>query len=304
MSTPPFVTPATLRGWLAEGRPVRLADVRWSLDGSEGRHTYLAGHLPGAVHVDLERDLSAPATPAGGRHPLPDPAAFAAALGRLGIAPEDLVVGYDQGSGAMAARLVWLCRRIGQPATVLAGGLAGWDGEVVDGEVVPTPVARTPVPWPPDRLADADTVARLATDPAAVVIDARDATRYRGEVEPVDTRPGHIPGAVNLPVAGNLGPDGQLLATPALTARYAAVGALDAAEVIAYCGSGVTACHDLLVLEALGVAGRLYPGSWSAWSADPQRPAALGPEPGGSEPGGSEPGGSEPGGSVAGPAGT
>lgn len=273
---PPFLEAARLRGLLDAGEPVRLGDVRWSLDGAQGRHTYLDGHLPGAVYVDLDTDLASAPSPAQGRHPLPEPAAFAAALGRLGVGPQDLVVAYDQGSGAIAARLAWMCRAIGQPASVLSGGLAAWDGPLEAGDVVVRPFVRTAVAWPVDKVADADLVDRLRTDPDAVVIDARAPQRYRGDDEPVDARPGHVPDAVNVPVADNLAADGRLAADADLRARYAAVGAIDAAEVVVYCGSGVTACHDLLALEQLGRSARLYPGSWSAWSADPNRPVAVG----------------------------
>ncbi len=279
---PPVVDTDWLRAALdaaAEGRaaPVHLADLRWSLDGSQDHRSYLAGHLPGAVYVDLDTDLAAAPSPAAGRHPLPSPEAFAAILGRLGIGPRDLVVAYDHGPGAIAARLVWMCRAIGQPATLLSGGLAGWDGPVDTGEVVPHPVERTPVAWPRERLADLDDVERLRHDPAAVLIDARDPARFRGEHEPVDARPGHVPGAVNLPVAANVDEAGRLLPIEVLRERYAAIDALSAEQVVVSCGSGVTACHDALVLEALGVEAQLFVGSWSAWSADPTRPAATGP---------------------------
>lgn len=279
---PPVVDGTWLRTALAEAAqdraaPVRLVDLRWSLDGTQDRHSYLEGHLPGAVYADLDTDLAATPSPTGGRHPLPTPEAFAAVLGRLGIGPQDLVVAYDHGPGAIAARLVWMCRAIGQPATLLSGGLAGWDGAVESGEVVAVPVERTPVPWPRTRLADLDDVEQLRHDPAAVLIDARDPARFRGEQEPVDARPGHVPGAVNLPVAANLDPDGRLLPLEDLRARYAALGALSAEQVVVSCGSGVTACFDALALEALGVEARLFVGSWSAWSADPARPAATGP---------------------------
>ena len=281
---PPVVDVDWLRAELnaaAEGRvaSVRLADLRWSLDGSQDRSTYLAGHLPGAVYVDLDTDLAAAPSPPAGRHPLPTPEAFAATLGRLGIGHKDQVVAYDHGPGAIAARLVWMCRAIGQPATLLSGGLAGWDGPVESGEVIPLPVERAPVAWPRERLADLDDVERLRHDSAAVLIDARDPARFRGDNEPVDARPGHVPGAVNLPVAANVDTAGRLLPDEVLRERYAAIGALSAEQVVVSCGSGVTACHDALVLEALGVEARLFVGSWSAWSADPARPAATGPVP-------------------------
>jgi thiosulfate/3-mercaptopyruvate sulfurtransferase len=276
---PPFVTAAEL-GALLTATPdeVVLVDVRWSLDGTEGHDTYLAGHLPEAVYLDLDEVLADPPSPGEGRHPLPTPGRFAAGLGAAGIGPDDVVVAYDQGPGTVAARLVWLLRVLGQPAAVLEGGLAAWEGPREVGEVRRAPVEHPPRPWPADRLADADRVARAAADPAAIVVDARDPARFRGEVEPVDPRAGHVPGAVNLPASATVGPDARLRDREELRRRVASVGALDADEVIAYCGSGVTAAHDLLVLELLGVEGRLYAGSWSAWSADPTRPAATGEE--------------------------
>lgn len=256
--------------------PPVLVDLRWSLDGSLGRADYVARHLPGAVYLDLDTVAAGPPTPACGRHPLPDPAAFAASLGELGIGWDDPVVAYDQGPGVIAARLVWMLRVIDQPAAVLEGGLAGWTGAVEAGEVTRTPVVRAARDWPVDRLADADLTASIAARRDGVVLDAREPARFAGETEPVDPRPGHIPGAVNLPVTDNLDVAGRLEARDVLSQRYGATGALEAGEVVAYCGSGVAACHDLLVLEELGIHGRLYPGSWSAWSADPQREAATG----------------------------
>lgn len=272
---PPIVDGA----WVRARPAVVLADVRWSLDGSHGRDGYLEGHLPGAVFVDLDTVLAGPPSPTDGRHPLPSPETFARELGRLGIGADAVVVGYDQGPGTAAARLVWLLRAIGQPATLLDGGLAGWPPEELEaGEVRRPPVQRHPVPWPADRLVDTDQVERLRHRPTTVLLDAREPARYRGEHEPLDPRAGHVPGARNLPTSANHA-DGRCRSDDELRASYAEVGALDAEEVVVYCGSGVTACHDLLVLEHLGVRGRLFPGSWSAWSADPDRPAALGPVP-------------------------
>jgi thiosulfate/3-mercaptopyruvate sulfurtransferase len=253
-----------------------LVDVRYALDGSEGRHTYREGHLPGAVFADVDVDLAGPATALEGRHPLPAPGRFAATLGRLGIGVDDEVIAYDTAAGVYAARLVWMLRALGQRAAVLSGGLAAWDGPLEDGEVRRAPVDRRPAPWPAERLVDADEVAALAAEPGAVVLDARAAARYRGDEEPVDARAGHVPGAVNLPTASLLARDGHLLDASTLRAVVHPTGALDAPGVAAYCGSGVTACFDLLVLEELGVRGRLYPGSWSAWSSDPARPVATG----------------------------
>ncbi|MFP5308896.1 MAG: sulfurtransferase [Actinomycetes bacterium] len=284
MSLPPFLAPEQLPALLSGDDPPALVDVRWSLDGQEGRHTYLEGHLPGAVFADLDVDLAGPPTPAGGRHPLPDPAAFAAVLGRLGIGDHTPVVAYDQGGGAIAARLVWMLRILGREAAVLSGGLAAWEGPLERGDVQRASAWSTPRPWPSDAVADADRVAATAAS-GGIVLDARDPERYRGDEEPVDARAGHVPGAVNLPHRRNLGPDGRVLSSPGLRARYAEVGVGEDERVddaVVYCGSGVTACHDALALEAAGLGRpRVFVGSWSAWSADPERPVATGPDPGG-----------------------
>lgn len=266
----PFVDVTWLRERLDD---VVLADTRWYLDGTDAHAEYLEGHLPGAVFVDVDRDLAAEPSPAAGRHPLPDPVAFAATLGRLGIGPSDTVVAYDQGSGAIAARLVWMLRVLGQDAAVLEGGLQAWDGPLDSGSVTRAPTEVPVRPWPDERLADADEVAELA-EGRGMVLDARDPARYRGEEEPVDPQAGHIPGAVNRPYTDNVDADGRLLPTDQLRERYEGLDG----DVAVYCGSGVTACHDVLVLELLGIAARLFPGSWSAWSGDPDRPVATGPE--------------------------
>jgi thiosulfate/3-mercaptopyruvate sulfurtransferase len=270
--------------WLEAKRgDLLLADVRWYLDGRSGRAAYEAGHIPGAIHVDLDRHLAGPASPAAGRHPLPDPAAFAAAMSELGVGDADAVVAYDDAGGAVAARLVWMLRVIGHPAALLDGGLAAWPGPLEAGALARPPARFTATPWPPERLAGIDEVAGVAAaGERLVLLDARAPERYRGETEPVDPRPGHIPGARNLPFTGNLDPaTGRYLAGIDLRARYEAAGAGEGAgDVIVYCGSGVTACHDLLALEAAGLGpGRLYPGSWSQWSNDRARPAATGEDP-------------------------
>jgi thiosulfate/3-mercaptopyruvate sulfurtransferase len=234
------------------------------------------------VFVDVDRDLAAPHGPGpstAGRHPLPDPAAFAAAMSALGIGNDDIVVAYDDSGGVIAARLVWMLRAIGRPAALLDGGLRPDDS--LSTEPAGRPSATfDPRPWPADRIADlAD-----AIDPGNLVLDARNRDRYRGDVEPVDPRPGHIPGARNLPARENLTADGFVLPVAELRARFAALGIPGpdaAARVVSTCGSGVTACHTLLLLEHAGLGeGRLYPGSWSAYSSDPDLPAATGDEPG------------------------
>ncbi len=256
---------------------VVLADVRWSLDGSQGPAQHLQATLPGAIYVDLDTDLSSPPSVDGGRHPLPTPEAFAATLGRLGIAEGDVVVAFDHGPGVAPARLVWMLRSLGQRAALLDGGLAAWDGPTSPGGTSRPPTAPAVRPWPAERLADtAAVLERVSGDAGAVLLDARPAARFAGTAEEPGGAPrGHIPGARSAPATDNLA-GGRVLGPEELRARYGAIGALEAPEVIAYCGSGVAACLDLLALEELGVAGRLYPGSWSAWSADPARPIATG----------------------------
>ncbi len=272
----PFLSPRQLRERLDE---VRVVDCRWSLDGSEGREQYRQGHLPGAVFVDLDAELAAPPSPAAGRHPLPDPEDFAAAMSRAGIGDGDTVVAYDTAGGAIAARLAWMLRVLDHPAAVLDGGMDAWDGPLESGEVTPAPADFTARPWPAEAIAEADDVAATVAA-GGVVVDARAAERYRGEVEPVDPRPGHVPGAVNVPFAGNLA-EGRLRPDVELRQRFLDAGVAPDRDVVVYCGSGVTACHDVLAMELAGLSRpRLFVGSWSAWSSDPDRPAATGPEPG------------------------
>ncbi len=242
----------------------RVADCRWYLGEPErGRAAYAAGHLPGAIYVDLERHLSAPRGP--GRHPLPDLAEFAAAMGRLGIGSDHTVVAYDDRGGAVAARLWWLLRHAGlEAAYVLDGGLTAWQAE---GLPLTADVPRHP---PAEFHAGPGAMPTVGRDELrsllgeATVLDARSPARYRGDEEPVDPVAGHIPGAVNLPYEGNLGAHQRFLDPHELRARYPAGGA----PVVVYCGSGVTACHDVLAMEVAGLdRAALYPGSWSDWSA-------------------------------------
>jgi thiosulfate/3-mercaptopyruvate sulfurtransferase len=257
--------------WRTHRDDVRLADVRWYLDGRDRRAAYARGHLPGAVFVDLDRWLAAPGSPAAGRHPLPAPQVFAEGMAAAGIGDDTVVLAYDDLGGVIAARLVWMLRVTGHQAALLDGGLGAGTAEA--GEVVATPARFTPRPWPAEHLADLDDV--LAG--GHLLLDARDPSRYRGEAEPVDARAGHVPGARNAPCRGNLGPDGRLLPAAALRERFAAAGVTDAAEVVSYCGSGVTACHNLLAMEHAGLGrGRLWPGSWSQYSHRADLPAATG----------------------------
>jgi thiosulfate/3-mercaptopyruvate sulfurtransferase len=260
--------------WLAaHPDEVRVVDTRWYLDGRSGLEAYRSGHLPGAVWLDIDRDLAAPGSPQDGRHPLPTAEAFAATLGRAGIADGQRVVVYDDASGSMAARLWWMLHVLGEPVAVLDGGIAAWPAELTTDEPALVPVQRTVRPWPADRFMTADQVTdRPAT---TTLVDARAAQRYAHGDPAIDPRPGHIPGARNLPWAGNLDPDtGRFLSGEQLRARYDLDRPGSDGPVVAYCGSGVTACHDLLALEIAGHHDTaLYPGSWSQWGADPARPA-------------------------------
>jgi thiosulfate/3-mercaptopyruvate sulfurtransferase len=263
------IPPVVDARFLEEHPEAVIADVRWYLDGRSGRDAYEGGHLPGAVFVDLDAWLAAPASPEHGRHPLPDPDRFAHGMSALGIGDEDAVVAYDDAGGVVAARLVWMLRATGHDAALLDGGLTAYSGPL---ETTPTerpPATFTPQPWPQERLATIDD----AADPANVVIDARQRDRYLGgQPDPVDPRPGHIPGARSVPARENLDPSGRFLPVELLRER------LPDEEVISYCGSGVTACHNLIALEHAGrPPGRLYAGSWSQWSHT-DRPAATGEE--------------------------
>ncbi len=255
---------------------VVVADVRWYISGGTGREAYDGGHVPGAVFVDLDRVLAGPPSPQAGRHPLPEPAAFAAALSALGIGDDDLVVAYDDIGGVVAARLVWLLRVTGRQAALLDGGIRAWDGQLDLTPRVRAPAVLSTVPWPPERLATIDDVA----DRSSIVLDARQVERYRGENETVDPRPGHVPGALSFPCRENLTPDGHFLPMQVLRQRLLDLGVTERSDVISYCGSGVTACHNLLTLELAGFGpGRLYSGSWSQYGHT-DRPVATGPEPG------------------------
>lgn len=270
--------------WLAAHRiepSLRIADVRWSLSAPPGRERYRAGHIPGAVFLDAEGELSSPGA-GPGRHPIPSAARLAAVLGASGIGDEHVVVAYDDAGGSIAARLWWLFRHFGHDGAcaVLDGGIGAWTDAGL-GLATDEP-DHPPAGWTPgearDDTLDADALADLLdTDP--VLLDARAAERYRGETEPIDPRAGHIPGALSAPWSANLGTDGRFLAPGALRERYAALGAGER-PTVAYCGSGLSATHDLLALELAGIAGaRLYEGSWSDWSSDPARPAATGARP-------------------------
>jgi thiosulfate/3-mercaptopyruvate sulfurtransferase len=273
-----LVDPDTLLARL--GAPdLRLADVRWWLtDPGKGRRDYAAGHLPGAVFVDLDADLAGPPAPDGaGRHPLPDPAVFAGRIAALGFDDDSDIVVYDDAGGTIAARLWWMLDDLGhRRVSVLDGGLAAW--AAIDG-----PLTDEVVAFPPGRLHLRDhwtrTIDRAALIPrlgTVGLIDARSTERYRGEVTSVDPVPGHIPTARSRPTAGNLGPDGRFLDPEVLRVRFERLGD----EVVTSCGSGVTACHNALAMRLSGLpAPLLYPGSYSDW-AGTGMPIATGEEAG------------------------
>lgn len=277
--TSPLISATALDDRLARD-DITLLDVRWDLAHGARRDLFAAGHLPGAVFVDLAAQLAGTPAPdgTGGRHPLPDPADFVAAMRTAGVSDDRPVVVYDGTGGLAAARAWWLLRHYGHSGvTVLDGGLDAWRAG-----------GRAPALGPSDApqrgnfsgrpgamsvlgAADATILARRG-----VLLDARAAERFRGDSEPVDPVAGHIPGARNRPTTANLGPDGRFLTAAQLRSAFADAGAADGAAIGVYCGSGVTAAHQVLALELAGLAAALYPGSWSDWVSDPARPVATG----------------------------
>ena len=273
----PIISATELASELAGTRPPVLLDIRYQLGGPHGRADYEAGHIPGAVFVDLDAELAAPPG-AGGRHPLPDVAAFGEVMRRAGVSADSPVVVYDADKGWAAARAWWLLRWTGHAdVRVLDGGLATWTGELSKESPSPAPGDFAPVPGALPLL-DADGAADQARK--GLLLDARAAERYRGEVEPIDPVAGHIPGAISAPTTENVSEDGRFLAPEALASRFLALGATDTAPVGVYCGSGVSAAQEAVALELAGFTPALYAGSWSEWSADPTHPIATGPEPG------------------------
>ncbi|GHF48511.1 sulfurtransferase [Streptomyces griseosporeus] len=279
-----IISASGLAAELAGGEPPVLLDVRWQLSLAkaageppfDGRAAYAAGHIPGAVYVDLDAELASAPGPAG-RHPLPDLEVFGAAMRRAGVSAARPVVVYDGGQGWAAARAWWLLRWTGHPdVRVLDGGLPAWQGELTTD--VPRPEEGDFRPEPGERgFLDADGAAALAR--SGVLFDARAGERYRGEVEPIDRVGGHIPGAVSAPTTDNVAPDGRFLPAEELRARFKALGADDGTPVGVYCGSGVSGAHEVLALAVAGIPAALYVGSWSEWSSDPDRPVAVGPDP-------------------------
>jgi thiosulfate/3-mercaptopyruvate sulfurtransferase len=279
--TSPLVSPEALAEWLGDPR-LRIVDVRWHLGRpGDGRAAYDAGHIPGAIFLDIDDDLAlAPGPGLPGRHPLPDPAAFAARLEAAGIGGDHVVVAYDDVGGWVAARLWWMLDALGhRDVVVLDGGFGAW-------AAAGGAVTRDEPAFAAGRLALAsawrrtiDRTALRAGLGTLTLLDARGAPRYRGETEPIDPVAGHIPTAFSTPTDGNLGPDGRFIPADALRTRFAAFGE-PGRPVVTYCGSGVAACATALAMRVAGLPDPiLYPGSWSDWSSA-GFPAATGPEPG------------------------
>lgn len=260
-----------------------VIDTRFALQNEAyGREAWAQAHIPGAQFLDIGHDLSGPPGISGGRHPLPDPATLAARLGACGIGAETHVVVYDDAANMFAGRLWWLLRWLGHPQVqVLDGGLPAWltaGYPLTDEGVTPIP-ATFPLHLRPELLAPLAEMRTRYNDPALTLVDARARERYLGLQEPLDPRAGHIPGALNRPFSANL-QDGYFKTPEQLRAEFAALGLTEAQDLVAYCGSGVSANHLLMALEAAGVQGaRLYPGSWSEWSSDHNLPCATGEEP-------------------------
>ncbi|MFJ8080152.1 sulfurtransferase [Streptomyces sp. NPDC096205] len=279
-----IISASELASELAGENPPVVLDVRWQLSVAkaagappfDGRAAYASGHIPGAVFVDLDRELASEPGKHG-RHPLPDVTEFGAAMRRAGVSSARPVVVYDGGQGWAAARAWWLLRWTGHPfVRVLDGGLPTWEGPLSTDLPSPAEGDFRPEPGAADLL-DADAAAALAR--SGVLFDARAGERYRGEVEPIDPVGGHIPGAVSAPTNDNVGPDGRFLPPDALRRRFEALGAANDTQVGVYCGSGVSGAHEVLALAVAGIPSALYVGSWSEWSNDPSRPVAVGPDP-------------------------
>lgn len=280
----PLIDVAELRAVHRDPAPPTLLDVRWRPGGPPGIERFRAGHLPGARYADLDRDLAAPPG-SGGRHPLPDPASFQAAMRRLGVRGDRPVVVYDDGDATVAARLWWLLTYHGHPAVrVLDGGYRAWaesggpiatgdESDPGDGDFVARPGG-----LPLVEVAEVPNAARNG-----VLLDARAAARYRGEVEPLDPVAGHIPGAISAPTTDNVTDDGRFRPVDELRERFLSLGVRADRPITSYCGSGVTAAHQVLALRLAGFTAALYAGSWSEWITDPSRPVARGPRPDGSD---------------------
>lgn len=291
MAGTPLIEAAELEALLATDTEVVLLDVRWALGDPHGHQHYLDGHIPGAVFVDLHHELAGVPSPESGRHPLPDPVEFQAAARRWGINSGSTVIVYDATRALAAARAWWLLRHAGfESVLVLNGGLDAWTGSghrLESGEVKAIP-GYVQLGW--NQLPVIDM--KQAQNFPGALLDARAHERYTGETEPIDPRAGHIPGALSHPTTQNLADDGRFLPAEALSTGFAALGVYGDAtaaagttnsaatpSVASYCGSGVTASHQILALHTIGINAALYPGSWSQYSADATRTAATGQRP-------------------------
>ncbi|KQZ23900.1 sulfurtransferase [Microbacterium sp. Root553] len=274
-----FVSAEQLSALQSSGAPVRVIDVRWRLDRPDGHAEYLGGHIPGAVYVPLATELATHGEASEGRHPLPSTLTLQDAARRWGVRRGDLVIAYDDAKGLSASRAWWLLRQAGVEVRVLDGGLRAWiaaglplatdDVRVDAGDVVLAEIG-----------GDAISIDEAEAFPEdGILLDVRAPERYRGEHEPLDPVAGHIPGAVNLPMAAHLDPEGRILDMHTLQATFAKVGVTEGTPVAAYCGSGITAAHTALVLDEVGIAAKVFPGSWSQWSNTPGRPVATGDRP-------------------------
>jgi thiosulfate/3-mercaptopyruvate sulfurtransferase len=288
MRNSPLITAAALDAalgsetlWSRAGRrrsSLRLLDVRWKLGGPPGREEFAKGHISSAVYVDLDTELAGHGAPTDGRHPLPPIDDLQAAARGWGLHDGDSVVVYDDVSGTSAARAWWLLRHAGfEDVRVLDGGLSAWvaAGGALETEQSVVAPGDVHLRYGDLPVLDADTAAEVAAH--GVLLDARAGERFRGEVEPIDPRAGHIPGAVSAPTSDTIGPDGRLLSSARLAEHFAALGVDAGTKAGVYCGSGVTAAHAALAMEVAGLPiPALYPGSFSAWSNDPARPVAVG----------------------------
>lgn len=276
-----LIAPEDLQRTIASGAPVRVLDIRWRLDRPDGRSDVEAGHVPGAVYVDLETELAGHGAPTDGRHPLPGVEALQEAARSWGLNDGDPVVVYDDLGGLSAARAWWLLRHHGvADVRLLDGGLAGWRAAGLPLETGPSSAVAGTVTLRPGRDDDLLSIDEASTLPSTgVLLDARAAERYAGTVEPIDPRAGHIPGAVSAPTSENLGDDGRFRSAADLAERFRSLGVAPGEAVGVYCGSGVTAAHSVAALAVAGFDARLFPGSWSAWSNHPDRPVSTGPTP-------------------------
>ena len=281
MATNILVSAAELESLLGVDRCVPV-DCRFEFsDTGKGRADWLAGHIPGAAYAHLDENLSSPVDEHSGRHPLPEPARFAAYLGSIGWSPTKLLIAYDEGSNAVASRLWWLMRYFGQPSALLDGGLAAWvaSGRPLEqGE--PSRCATPALELQPQEgmKIDTDNLLEKLRAHEPLVLDARASQRFRGEIEPLDTRAGHIPGSLNRPFGSNLEVNGRFKTREELREEFLdLLAGRDPRTLVHSCGSGVTACHNQFAMELAGLQGsRVYPGSWSEWIRDPARPIETG----------------------------